>query len=136
MWKSFRQLGRGHLAQLAFWKFCFRERYSFGKNVLAVWFSSVTKAGGRTRYYRRRASDSGRVSIVQHNQTDCWISSNTMADAAASDPRCSLSLSDLAFINQEICFEILVTESLSRALSVSVDTRTSPRNSADSKWKP
>lgn len=41
--KSFRQLGRGHFAQLAFWKFCFRERYSFGKNVLAVWFNSGRK---------------------------------------------------------------------------------------------
>lgn len=41
------------------------------------------------------------VSVVQHNQAGCWISSNVMADAAASDPRCSLSLSDLAFINQD-----------------------------------
>lgn len=46
--KSFRQLGRGHLAQFAFWKFCFRERYSFGKNVLAVWFNSVNKTRRQT----------------------------------------------------------------------------------------
>lgn len=44
--KSFLQLGSGHFAQLAFWKFCFRDRYSFGKNVLAVWFSSVEKRRG------------------------------------------------------------------------------------------
>lgn len=56
MRKSFRQLGRGHFAQFAFWKFCFRERYSFGKNIRAVWFSSVRKTRTQTQYYQEWAS--------------------------------------------------------------------------------
>lgn len=38
----FLQLGRGHLAQLVFWKFCFLDKYCFGKKVFVVWFRSVT----------------------------------------------------------------------------------------------
>lgn len=56
MRKSLRPLGRGHLAQLAFWKVCFLKRYSLGKNVLVVWFSSVGEKKKTEEYYPESAS--------------------------------------------------------------------------------
>lgn len=38
--KPLRQLGRGHFAHEALWKFCLRALYTFGKKVWTVWLSS------------------------------------------------------------------------------------------------